>query len=932
MKKRLFLFLFLFVCCFDYVYADAIQTINFGFNNGYVNSSKTNSSVNRGSCSATKTASDSGPTFNNNFNLYLLKKGKETTPGTVTKSIPYSIVIMVDTTVSMKGKTDATNNAVKTIINKFKNTDSYVAVYSFNSSLSTPKSLLGQKGFTDVNNALNNYKPLTDNSVDGQSTNLQSGVITAYRLLRDNANKHSETAPMLIFITDGYPTVGYSTDAVNKTDKYYSSSLIKSSGTKVTASSARIAYYAAKTFVTFEKGIKNLGYRYKDYSQLITYGIRLNSFTQQDEYLNFILNPSEDKFNKLNFNDEVLYSTESKTLYNLISSSGKKETFYETVARFDDYPDAGVFKGVVKYNKKEKKYVVKYYIPKNRWDSIKKSKINSNKQFRVYCSGAGFTNVKNLNEKKLSVEGNFYVYTKKCDSVGTYSSSNFKNGWFTSTIKSMTGSIDELTKGLSKLVNQSISEISNSETNLDDGKHNIKYTLKNVAGKTHDYSVNFDVPLRVSGELYYKLPDTLEFDAISNSQDVKVKLENLKFMNNLNFDSSSAVNNCVQLKNASVSVVVKNTKSSIEVTPSKIVDYPGSGFEMSASIKSSVAWYYSFLNSSTVTDASPNVNIELNNNDYYYIVSGSKDDYSCFSSQNNGSCVLVKKLNYININSIFTDNKCTTKYTEKNNLNEKVWNELKERALSDSIEGTDFFESVDSNDKNKKSFISTTVINPKVPEDLLPGNPTELVYTFSLNRGCISTADDNVNGTEVTNGSVLYSDEIGQNGNDNTCINMFGSKFINGMSSLGNNQYFIPTDYPDKKVSIELNNKSFSIIHGVVLNYNLKCDVDVGGSVLKYNFRTIDVNNPFPGGKKGKDWEEWYNKSSNVSRMANSYNNLYYSVTFGSHTFWDTGSYLSWSNMNANGSSTFIDDKFEKKASDTSYCSIGYFSDDCDKY
>lgn len=928
MKKRLFLFLFMFVCCFDYVYADDIQTINFGFNNGYVNSSKTNSSVNRGSCSATTTASDSGPTFNNNFNLYLLKKGKETTPGTVTKSIPYSIVIMVDTTVSMKGKTDATNNAVKAIIDIFKGTDSYVAVYSFNSSLSTPKSLLGQKGFTDVNNALKNYKPLTNNSVDGQSTNLQSGVITAYRLLRDNFNKHPKTAPMLIFITDGYPTVGYSTDAVDKTDRYYSSSLIKSSGTKVTASSARIAYYAAKTFATFAKKISTLGYdyEYKNYFPLITYGIRLKSFTQTDEYLDFILNPSEDKFNKLNSNDETLFSTESKTLYNLISSSGKKETFYETVARFDDYPDAGVFKGVVKYNKKEKKYVVKYYIPKNRWDSIKKSEINSNKQFRVYCSGGAFTNVKNLNTNKLSTEGNFYVYTKKCDSVGTYSSSNFKNGWFVNNINSMTGNIDKLKEDLSYLVNQSINVPSDPVTNLDDGQQNIKYTLKNVNGTTHDYSANIDVPL--SGKLYYKLPDTLEFDAISNSQDVKVKLENLKFMRNLNFDSSSAIKNCVQLKNASVSVVVKNTKSSIEVTRSKKVDYPGSGFEMNASIKSSVAWYYSFLNSSTGV-GSPNVNIELKNNDYN-IVSGSKDDYSCFSSQDNGSCVHVNKLNYININSIFTDDKCTTEYTEKK-LNEKVWNELKERALSDSIEGTDFFESVDSNDKNKKSFISTTVTNPKVPEELLPGETTELVYTFSLNRGCISTANDNVNGTEVTNGSVLYSGEIGHDGNDNTCINTFGSKFINGMSSLGNNQYFIPTDYPDKTVSIELNDKSFSIIHGVELKYDLECDVDVGGSVLKYNFRTIDVNNPFPGGKKGKDWEEWYNKSSNVSRMANSYSNPYYSVTFGSHTFWNTGSYLSWSNMNANGSSTFIDDKFEKKAGDTSYCSIGYFSDDCDK-
>lgn len=131
-------------------------------------------------------------------------------------------------------------------------------------------------------------------------------------------------------------------------------------------------------------------------------------------------------------------------------------------------------------------------------------------------------------------------------------------------------------------------------------------------------------------------------------------------------------------------------------------------------------------------------------------------------------------------------------------------------------------------------------------------------------------------------------------------------------------------------------------------------DGDDSGNSKKvplFRYRSITVNNPFPKGKIPKNWETWYNKKSNQTRILESYknmpNNPLYEITLskfkkkGAVLISDinniTTHYLDMSNIDVNtGISDFVEEYFSIKAtvSDKSFCSVGTFNssgkDNCD--
>lgn len=133
----------------------------------------------------------------------------------------------------------------------------------------------------------------------------------------------------------------------------------------------------------------------------------------------------------------------------------------------------------------------------------------------------------------------------------------------------------------------------------------------------------------------------------------------------------------------------------------------------------------------------------------------------------------------------------------------------------------------------------------------------------------------------------------------------------------------------------------------VKLSSGVSCSVEVYGKIyiddpngkLKFNvvYRSIDVSNPFPKSVPN-DWKIWWSNSSNKNRIYNTYQKYYsntplYQITLNSSNkkiFDANYNYSSWNGINSNGSSDFVNNNFNKKGSSTSYCSVGYWKEECD--
>ena len=176
---------------------------------------------------------------------------------------------------------------------------------------------------------------------------------------------------------------------------------------------------------------------------------------------------------------------------------------------------------------------------------------------------------------------------------------------------------------------------------------------------------------------------------------------------------------------------------------------------------------------------------------------------------------------------------------------------------------------------------------------------------------------------------------------------------------FGGNKRYVPLNYTEDKYPLNIgsNNKgvNLSLVGGNAYVY-YQCDEDIdysgGGdtpstsSIFGVTYRSIDVKAPFKKNASGEivaeNWKRWWSVESNKNRMKNSYQNYpsnpLYEIDINSEVLNKiktsnlVNPYSSWSLINANGSSRFVQDNFSRYAvSGVSYCEIGKFSSSCDR-
>lgn len=272
---------------------------------------------------------------------------------------------------------------------------------------------------------------------------------------------------------------------------------------------------------------------------------------------------------------------------------------------------------------------------------------------------------------------------------------------------------------------------------------------------------------------------------------------------------------------------------------------------------------------------------------------------------------------YYNPNDLANDN--------ANNIAEEISKKIKEKVLNKKISLQ--FESKDSNDEknqeNKVVPVTLSIENIKYDEK-------EKTFTLDYNNG-IQLNDSYFS----VDGEVIY-----ETSDKNHTIE-------------GGKEYYIPLHYLEKTFPFNIKATNLSALEGGAFWYEADCAVDVNTDNYLYDkengirYRSITVSKPFPKAPKKSDlpfnWQEWYWEStSNQQRIKDSYKNYpsqpLYKITVDNEKMTKirniTDSYNSWSNIKSDGSSKFVvgeDNYFNTRANNTSYCSIGEFSDACDK-
>ena len=220
---------------------------------------------------------------------------------------------------------------------------------------------------------------------------------------------------------------------------------------------------------------------------------------------------------------------------------------------------------------------------------------------------------------------------------------------------------------------------------------------------------------------------------------------------------------------------------------------------------------------------------------------------------------------------------------------------------------------------------------------------------------------DNVDEKITSHGYDITGSYNVKKGSYNYKTKKFEYGACDGDACLPGLNYYIPYDYVKEKENDEIKvNVSFpSSLTSANLSTVCKVDVSLGGDDITggeskkiLNYRSIDLNNPFPRANNlkeqlPKNWQDFY--CSNVScpnninklRLVNSYNYTpQYVANLTSDTLLDnvlSGSYTSFSDINNDGTSKFVNNNLKVITNkDKHFCKLGYISDKfgegCDQY
>ena len=476
----------------------------------------------------------------------------------------------------------------------------------------------------------------------------------------------------------------------------------------------------------------------------------------------------------------------------------------------------------------------------------------------------------------------------------------------------------------------------------------------------YDYVMNKKI-----GNVYYRIPSTFTFK--------NGKIEGLKFYSTKNFNSDKVGTKegkiCIPIDTRSLNIDIQYTEYSKFSVDLGSVSYAGNGFTASGHLFSEVMFRYGTL---MKNDHGFGVNFNLAGLEYY-LVTGNSDDYYVISNMN-GTFITYKSMSNVSISDLFTDENCSDGSAFwKKESDEEVFRKFiidKIKGKADEEFGKDIesdktiFSSVDSNDSKKSDVPIKTTTSLDNPDGnysfhsygVLDGNTTTggnftftYEYSVKLNRACGALSSVTVGGKTYENGFINYMDTL-----DGNCLE-FGTP---GSYKDNGNKYYIPVDYSQKKVQLKVNNVNLSVA-GFPLNYDLTCEIDVDRGALKYVYRSVDVDSPFPKENISSNWKDWYSIEANRSRLSTTFNREpLYEIVINKYdnndgnafiskiTNYNNVSYTSWNNMrnnNSDGRSSFICGTNNKSGvgfdkaycstnyNDSSFCPLGFIGNNCDK-
>lgn len=890
-------------------------------------------------------SSNQGQSGNNSCNSSLLVQSqvrlKEEKEEEVIKVIdedkrPFLAVILIDDSSSMSrvGYPDSegdttkkkakTNKMFRKLVQKIKNANQDSKVYYCHFE--------NKSWFTERNHGWKDCVEYTDQDLadrknvlvnaSGQTT-IQQNLKKAYHFL--NVKKTDEVIPMVALITDGLANSSETNFVIDQKPNLDDTTYIGYSAT------AKHAYYTMRSLRSFREKMPE--------AIIATFGIGMN---ENDVLSRYYLNPTVENYHNM----ANARSTETQRLYNWMKGTDSDVTDYEFVAFLTDN---GIYKGTLSNNKKKVTFHINTDI--NSDDFFKKYWMDHPNEFSFMFP------VKNTNFGKSALESVELYYMedgveknksldigsdgatgsaqKEIFKIRALKNCNYLNGainyndiefvqFILKPDSNGNGKLDKKNKHIIKVVFNFKERQNNfrsytlasgipkyDEFSQVNGKDIVNYSYIGPAGKMNDF-IEENVTFK---ETYIKKEIISEYPVNEytpcNATDISVKAYmNVKgaFWKYENGGYVQSSNNVGEVELKIPIILVESLKLNYGSLSPGII-FAGGGFSWNGTfVESNIQWYYHKLSKSN----SPMFNIEYK----YYFKNSNNSLYSLD--------IETKSLEELNL---CTDSSCNTKVTQKW-LEEVIWSKVANDKLKSNVSYSGAFLSVDNNDGKVTQKVNVPI------NTSLSSSPSGTVYSGGSDYSTkIATYRYNISlkNAYIKNKVVSYENSAG--------------------ATDGGALYYVPLNYPVSStsgigfVSIDLKNDfNFSLLKsGIDIKFNNSCGINVKQLFycdgFSYNYRSIDVENPFPKNVVPENWAKWYENASNKQRLINSYsnyssNNPLYSIKFDSNKkntiLSDDSVYTDWTGITNNGVSTFVQTYFDKLPTNDSYCKKGKWNSSCD--
>lgn len=794
------------------------------------------------------------------------------------EQVPYNIVILLDVSGSMENgkKYEGAYDGVKAmfeILKNYEGTQVKLCKFGHEKFVCYSNDFKDKDYFDSMMPWIGRTKKDYYSQTGEQATNIANALRNAGDYLSSSSVYINGNAPMVILITDGYPTWD-NTGNLSGTNHFNE------------MSSARYGYSVVKQLKSLKSKLSeaanNAGRSGQE--KILTYNI--NKILQSDTFSKFILKPNSETLNDIS-KDE---NKEAYTLYQMING----QEVYETFAGVWNEEDYGIYRGKVSDSKKK----ITFNIEQTAYSDLEVKNTTKDGGFRLFFPKG--TTVNNIIYKRSYDIKDTTLCSENCSSDiedTTFATYKIKNS---NVVECLNDSKCSLTI---------TATVSNLQPSSNYSKIDISGTIVNSSFFGNANSLKDELIKNISETICNKsttkIKDEVKKYNYDNCKDKNVTISDIYYKTTEDYyqraDKTGKVpsGTCIKVSATVNYIMTENLKFTVGGLSSISSIYAGGGFTWSGTqVKNDITARFMYLYDNDSKPVLKNITTS------YYNTSGNP-----------------ATVDYVGISDLYTNLSCSNQL-KISDIDKKIKESINEN-ISD-ISNT--FETLSSNDPNNlKEKIAVNTNKAKEKLDYKTDNQdlryiTSVTYSFSLKNACISKdgltvryTANNCNDNEIDGGNLRY-----------TPLKYAKSSFnvnVNGnLSSIGI-KFDIQASCPVgiKQILYECTDKN--------------CDP----SKLKiaYKYRSIDTNNPFPKNVIPSNWKTFMQNTANVNRLKNSYNALNYSYTFKNDNLdkiTNGSSYTSWSGIKSSGTSDFVKKYFNTNpVSGINYCPLGEFKESCNK-